>query len=54
MPRKTAAELAALGLKIEAYYGTSMDVEWRQADRRFRITLARPITALPPEPVALK
>jgi pyruvate,water dikinase len=43
-----AAELARLGVRIEALYGQPMDVEWALAGGRFAILQARPITALPP------
>jgi pyruvate,water dikinase len=51
-----AAELARLGVQIEALYGVPMDIEWAMqrpglADR-FAILQARPITALPPPPAA--
>ncbi|MBU0494356.1 MAG: phosphoenolpyruvate synthase [Chloroflexi bacterium] len=51
-----AAELVGLGARIEELYGMPMDVEWVLADggdaqHRFAIVQARPITALPtPEP----
>ncbi len=38
--------LAALGARIEALYGTPMDVEWALAGDRFWILQARPITSL--------
>ena len=47
-----AAQLAALGCRIEAHYMMPMDIEWCRAGRRFYIVQARPITALPPEPAA--
>ena len=46
------AKLAALGRAIEALYGMPVDIEWCRAGGRFYIVQARPITALPPEPVA--
>jgi pyruvate,water dikinase len=53
-----AAELVALGGRIEALYGMPMDIEWTLVDE-FAIVQARPITALPeetlepvPEPLA--
>jgi rifampicin phosphotransferase len=39
-----AAELAALGLRIEALSGRPMDVEWALVDGRLAILQARPIT----------
>jgi phosphohistidine swiveling domain-containing protein len=44
-----AAELAQLGVRIEADYGVPMDVEWTLAEGAFAIVQARPITALPAE-----
>jgi pyruvate,water dikinase len=41
--------LARLGMQIEEFYGTPMDVEWTLAGGKFAIVQARPITALPPE-----
>ncbi len=46
-----AAELCALGVKIETHYGMPMDVEWTLAGGKFAIVQARPITALPDEPL---
>ncbi|WP_327086308.1 PEP-utilizing enzyme [Nonomuraea sp. NBC_01738] len=43
-----ARELAALGERIEALYGTPMDIEWARHDGAFLILQARPITALTP------
>jgi rifampicin phosphotransferase len=43
------AELTALAVRIEQFYGMPMDVEWALADGRFAILQARPITALPVE-----
>lgn len=42
-------ELAQLGMKIEEFYGSPMDVEWAVVENRFFIVQARPITALPPQ-----
>lgn len=44
------AELARLGVEIEAYYGSPQDIEWCFTQGRFYIVQARPITTLP-EPV---
>ena len=44
-----AAQLANLGVIIEQFYGTPMDVEWALAEGKFAIVQARPITALPPD-----
>jgi len=42
-----AAELTALGVKIEQLYGQPMDIEWALCDGRIYIVQARPVTALP-------
>jgi phosphohistidine swiveling domain-containing protein len=39
------AELAALGRRVEAFYGQPRDVEWAWAEGRFWLLQARPITA---------
>src|SRR5947209_3621516 len=46
-----AADLTRLGVQIEALYGMPMDIEWALHNGSFAILQARPITALPPEPV---
>lgn len=43
-------ELAALGQKIEAYYGVEQDIEWGFASGKFYILQSRPITSLYPLP----
>lgn len=43
-------ELAGLGIKIEKFYNTPMDVEWVLAGGKIAIVQARPITALPEPP----
>lgn len=48
------AELAALGRRIEALYGTPQDVEWCWAEGDFFIVQARPITALPEAPTPIE
>ena len=45
------AALAALGVRIEEWFGTPQDVEWARAGGTFAIVQARPVTALP-EPAA--
>ncbi len=45
------AALAALGVRIEEWFGAPQDVEWARADGAFAVVQARPITALP-DPVA--
>jgi len=44
-----AAELAGLGERIQALYGTPMDIEWAVHSGRFEILQARPITNLTAE-----
>jgi pyruvate,water dikinase len=39
-------ELAALGRKVEAYFGGARDIEWAWAGGRFWLLQARPITTL--------
>ena len=46
-----ATALAALGARIEEWFGAPQDVEWTRADGAFAIVQSRPITALP-EPAA--
>lgn len=46
-----AVELAHLGTEIETLYEMPMDIEWTLADGKFAIVQARPITALPVEPI---
>jgi phosphohistidine swiveling domain-containing protein len=46
---RAVAELARLGVQIEALYAMPMDIEWVLADGTFAIVQARPITALPQE-----
>jgi pyruvate,water dikinase len=46
-----AAELTRLAVQIEALYGMPLDVEWALQDGAFAILQARPVTALPPEPL---
>lgn len=43
-----AAELAALGTRIEAHFGAPQDIEWARAGTEFWIVQSRPVTALPP------
>ena len=44
---RAAAELTALGTKIEAHFGAPQDIEWARAGGEFFIVQSRPITALP-------
>jgi pyruvate,water dikinase len=46
-----AAALAALGVRIEEWFGAPQDVEWARAADGFAIVQSRPVTALP-EPTA--
>ncbi|NJP90073.1 pyruvate, phosphate dikinase [Nonomuraea sp. FMUSA5-5] len=43
-----ALELADLGARVQALYGTPMDVEWTRRAGTFAIVQARPITGLKP------
>jgi pyruvate,water dikinase len=49
-----AAELVRIGGQIEALYGRPMDIEWTLHDGRISIVQARPITALPDQPLEWK
>ena len=42
-----AAELAALGMRIEEWFGAPQDVEWARSAGQFAIVQSRPMTALP-------
>ena len=44
-------ELAALGRRIEAHFGSPQDIEWCLVDGAFQIVQSRPITTLFPIPV---
>ena len=41
------AELAGIGARIAAHYGTPQDIEWARTAGEFHIVQSRPITALP-------
>lgn len=41
-----AAELTALGVKIEQHYGTPQDIEWALAGEKWYLLQARPITTV--------
>ncbi len=45
-------ELARIGRRIEAHYGSPQDIEWCLADGQFYIVQSRPITTLFPIPAA--
>jgi phosphohistidine swiveling domain-containing protein len=47
LSRRRAAELAALGERVERMYGAPMDIEWARCNGRFHLLQARPITTLP-------
>ena len=42
-----AAELARIGVQIEAHFGAPQDIEWARVGDAFAILQSRPITALP-------
>ncbi|MCM2532673.1 phosphoenolpyruvate synthase [Neobacillus pocheonensis] len=50
LPDSEIFELAKLGEKIEAHYGTEQDIEWGFADGKFHVLQSRPITSLYPIP----
>jgi phosphohistidine swiveling domain-containing protein len=51
LSEEKAAELAALGVRIESFFGTPMDIEWVLSGGAITVVQARPITTLPePEP----
>lgn len=47
------AELVATAARIEAHFGPPQDIEWAYADQILWVVQARPMTALPPPPLAL-
>ncbi|MFV0373411.1 PEP/pyruvate-binding domain-containing protein [Microbacterium sp.] len=47
------AGLARVGRRIAAHFGTPQDIEWAITERGIAILQARPMTALPPAPIAL-
>jgi pyruvate,water dikinase len=47
------AELTRLGAAVQAHFGRPQDIEWALAAGRIVLLQARPMTALPPPPVAL-
>lgn len=46
-------ELARLAVRVQGHFGRPQDIEWAIAGDRVYIVQARPITALPPQPVPL-
>jgi len=49
---RQAVQLAALGRRIEAHFGSPQDIEWCLVHDEFHIVQSRPITTLFPIPVA--
>ncbi|MDT0167776.1 PEP/pyruvate-binding domain-containing protein [Pseudarthrobacter sp. BRE9] len=47
------AELARLAVRAQGHFGCPQDIEWAIADGRIYLVQARPITALPPQPLRL-
>ena len=47
---ESVLELAKVGERIEAHYGTPQDIEWALADDALYVTQSRPITSLFPAP----
>ena len=47
-------ELAATALRVEALQGAPQDIEWAWAGGRLHLLQARPITNLPPQPIAVE
>ncbi|KLU59015.1 phosphoenolpyruvate synthase [Peptococcaceae bacterium CEB3] len=50
LPDEQILNLAALGQKVEAHYGSEQDIEWALADGQLYILQSRPITSLYPLP----
>jgi pyruvate,water dikinase len=50
LPDGAVIELARLGRRVEALFGTPQDIEWAWADGRLWLLQARPITSLYPLP----
>ncbi|MDA2811587.1 PEP-utilizing enzyme [Nocardiopsis sp. RSe5-2] len=53
MERAHLKELARLCRRVAGHWGRPMDIEWAVADGRVLLLQARPMTAVPPEPVRL-
>lgn len=47
------SQLAGFGRTVAAHFGRPMDLEWALADGELFLLQARPMTALPPEPLEL-
>ncbi|MBC3194130.1 phosphoenolpyruvate synthase [Pseudonocardia sp. C8] len=52
-PAALLAELVRLGRAVAEHYARPMDVEWASAGDRVLLLQARPMTAVPPEPLRL-
>ncbi|CAJ36499.1 phosphoenolpyruvate synthase [Methanocella arvoryzae] len=52
LPDAGILELAAIGEKIEAHYGSEQDIEWCLAGGQFYVLQSRPVTSLYPVPRA--
>ena len=50
LPEHLLRELATLGLRAEAHFGSPQDLEWAFADGRLWILQARPVTTVAPTP----
>ena len=46
LQRGKVAELSAIGMRVDAFYGAPQDIEWAYADEQFYLLQARPITTL--------
>ena len=51
--RASLKELALLCRRVAGHWGRPMDIEWAVADGRVLLLQARPMTAVPPEPLKL-
>ena len=46
LQRGKVAELSAIGMQVDAFYGVPQDIEWAYANKQFYLLQARPITTL--------
>ncbi|MDQ0756217.1 PEP/pyruvate-binding domain-containing protein [Arthrobacter sp. B3I4] len=53
LTRRQRAALAGLSRRVAAHFGTPQDMEWAVAGGHVFLLQARPMTALPPEPLRL-
>lgn len=53
LPESQLADLAQAGAGIAAYFGRPQDIEWASVGAELWIVQSRPLTALPPEPIAV-